>query len=208
MIGSGAGNNASQLATVRNSIAIGYNTYTTLDNTIVLGNTSIVGTGIGTFAPAALLHLTSRTTTTNAVKEVERLEAIVSTASTGGAAGFGVGQSFYAETATDGTSQLQGLIATYWIVAANATRTAGMKGSVNDYNGERVGWDIGSDGANPMLSFYGGTKVVRGAALTAADASAVNSGDATTDAVINNMRTRINELEARLGSATGVNLFA
>lgn len=38
------------------------------------------------------------------------------------------------------------------------------------------------------------------AALTAADASAVNSGDATTDAVINNLRTRLNEVEARLKS--------
>jgi hypothetical protein len=35
-------------------------------------------------------------------------------------------------------------------------------------------------------------------ALTAANAGAINSGDATTDAVIGNMRTRINELESRL----------
>lgn len=34
--------------------------------------------------------------------------------------------------------------------------------------------------------------------LTAANASAVNSGDATTDTVINNIRTRVNELESRL----------
>lgn len=47
----------------------------------------------------------------------------------------------------------------------------------------------------------------RGAALTAANAGAINSGDGTTDAVIGNMRTRINELEARLGSATGHGLF-
>lgn len=54
-----------------------------------------------------------------------------------------------------------------------------------------------------------GTKVLggRGAALTAADAGTINSGDATTDAVIANMRTRINELEARLGSAAGHGLF-
>lgn len=36
------------------------------------------------------------------------------------------------------------------------------------------------------------------AALTAANAGAINSGDATTDAVIGNMRTRINELESKL----------
>ena len=34
-------------------------------------------------------------------------------------------------------------------------------------------------------------------ALTAEDGSAVNSGDATTDDVIENMRTRIGELSAR-----------
>lgn len=37
-------------------------------------------------------------------------------------------------------------------------------------------------------------------ALTTADASVINTGDATSDTVIANMRTRINELEARLQS--------
>lgn len=41
---------------------------------------------------------------------------------------------------------------------------------------------------------------LRLAALTAADGSGVNSGDGTTDTVIDNMRTRINQLEARLQS--------
>lgn len=48
--------------------------------------------------------------------------------------------------------------------------------------------------------FYGVNPVVRPTAPTAANASVVNSGDATTDSVINNMRTRINELEAKLRS--------
>jgi len=39
-----------------------------------------------------------------------------------------------------------------------------------------------------------------GAALTAANAGTVNSGDATTDAVIANLRTRVGELEALLQS--------
>jgi predicted nucleic acid-binding protein len=39
-----------------------------------------------------------------------------------------------------------------------------------------------------------------GDALTAANAGAVNSGDATTDAVIANLRTRVGELEALLQS--------
>lgn len=41
-------------------------------------------------------------------------------------------------------------------------------------------------------------KLFTGAALTTADAGTVNSGDATTDGVINNIRTRLNELEARM----------
>lgn len=41
-------------------------------------------------------------------------------------------------------------------------------------------------------------KLYPGAALTAANATALNTGDATSDTVITNMRTRIGELEARL----------
>ena len=50
------------------------------------------------------------------------------------------------------------------------------------------------------LAVYGKTPVVQQSALTTVDASTVNSGDATTDTVINNMRTRINELETRLST--------
>lgn len=39
-----------------------------------------------------------------------------------------------------------------------------------------------------------------GTALTAANAGTINSGDATTDAVIANLRTRVGELEALLQS--------
>ena len=48
------------------------------------------------------------------------------------------------------------------------------------------------------FSVFGVTAVVRATALTAADASALNTGDATSDTVIANMRTRINELETKL----------
>jgi hypothetical protein len=74
--------------------------------------------------PLARLHVQDTTTTTNAVREVQRIEAIVSTAATGGANGFGVGQTFYGETATDLTSQLMAQIAALWTDATNATRNA------------------------------------------------------------------------------------
>ena len=48
------------------------------------------------------------------------------------------------------------------------------------------------------IGFFGVTPVARAAALTAANASALNTGDATSDTVIGNMRTRIGELETKL----------
>jgi len=48
------------------------------------------------------------------------------------------------------------------------------------------------------LAFYNSTPVSKATALTAVDAGALNTGDATSDAVIGNMRTRIGELESKL----------
>jgi hypothetical protein len=102
---------------------------------------------------------------------------------------------------------LMGTMDWQWVSATHASRKSRVTISAYD-TAVRECIRLEASGAAPMVGFYGGTAVIRGTALTAADASAVNSGDATTDAVINNMRTRINEIDARLGSATGVNLFA
>lgn len=48
------------------------------------------------------------------------------------------------------------------------------------------------------VGFYGVAPTTRPTALTAANASALNTGDATSDTVIGNMRTRIGEIEAKL----------
>lgn len=150
------------------------------------------------------VYFVDNTAATNVVRNVLQIE----TQSTGAvAAGLGAGFLFTIETATAGTMQAAGLISASWIDATNATRKAKLSLSAYD-TAIRLGMEIEASGAAAKLAFYGGTTVVRGAALTAADAGVVNSGDATTDGVINNMRTRINELEARLGSASGVNLFA
>lgn len=62
------------------------------------------GAGLAIFIIAGgRLQLNIPTTTNNAVKDTLKLQAYVSTSSAGAAAGFGVGFSFYAETATDGT---------------------------------------------------------------------------------------------------------
>lgn len=64
-----------------------------------------------------------------------------------------------------------------------------------------AGWvRLGDATANTRIGFYGATPVVKPAALTAANAGTLDTGDATSDAVIGNMRTRIGELEARLQS--------
>lgn len=47
-------------------------------------------------------------------------------------------------------------------------------------------------------AFFGETPISQPTALTAADAGAINSGDATTDGVIGNLRTRLGEIESKL----------
>jgi hypothetical protein len=178
--------------------------------------------GIGT-VPATRLHVAENTATTNAVIEVGRLEARVSTTSTGGAAGFGVGQSFYAETATDGTYQQQGLISTSWVDSTNATRKAKMSLSAYD-TAARLGIEIEADGSAAKLGFYGVATVIRPTALTtqlttithtvptpdyaiqdfvdvslgAGWAFASHDEANTTLSVIANLQTRVGELETKL----------
>jgi hypothetical protein len=95
----------------------------------------------------------------------------------------------------NGVLYFRGKLFTNWVSVAG--------GNYNIPNGENVelGTVIGTQfgtAATQKLAFYGATPVVRQAALTAADAGTVASGDATTDGVINNLRTRLGEIEARL----------
>lgn len=57
---------------------------------------------------------------------------------------------------------------------------------------------IATDASADTLGFYGATPVVQASALTAEDATAVDSGDAGTDGVIEANRTRIGEIETIL----------
>lgn len=60
--------------------------------------------------------------------------------------------------------------------------------------------DVVAGNAAPHFRTENGDIIIlfKGAALTVADTNALNTGDATSDTVITNMRTRIGELEARL----------
>jgi hypothetical protein len=57
-------------------------------------------------------------------------------------------------------------------------------------------WTTKKGWSGSTLAFFGGPQQTRAAAMTAPNAGAINSGDGTTDAVIGNLRTRVNELEA------------
>jgi hypothetical protein len=100
---------------------------------------------------------------------------------------------------------------------------------------QREGLRIRASGTAPMVAFYGGTPVVRGAALTAQLTTITHTAPSTPDyaiqdlvdssggatfgfatkdegntvlSVILNLQTRVAELEARLNAGTGVNLIA
>lgn len=81
---------------------------------------------------------------------------------------------------TDGSSNI---LATFIHAGGGTLRNAGTT---------RIQWDATG------IGFFGVTPVARPTALTAADAGALNTGDATSDTVIGNMRTRIGELETKL----------
>jgi hypothetical protein len=51
-----------------------------------------------------------------------------------------------------------------------------------------------------QLGFYGATPIARPAALSTANATATNGTIATSDTILNNVRTRLNELESRFQS--------
>jgi hypothetical protein len=118
-----------------------------------------------------------------------------------------------------------------WVDPTQATRKARSIWSAWD-TAEREGIRIEASSTAPMIGFYGGTAVIRGAALTAQLTTITATAPGTPDyaiqdlvqntgfgfvtadegqstlKVVLNLQTRVAELEARLGSATGCNLFA
>ncbi len=72
-----------------------------------------------------------------------------------------------------------------------------MADATNIALGTTTGTKFGTS-TSQKLGFFNATPVVQPTALTAANASALNTGDATSDTVIGNMRTRIGEIETKL----------
>lgn len=168
IIGYQAANSGTSL---NSSVILGYQAgfrQTTAGNLFIVDNVARASTTVeaqncylyGSMTANGYLQLNIPTTTNNAVREAYKAQAYVSTGSTGAANGFGVGYSWYAETATDATYQQQGAINTAWIDATNATRKAKMSLSAYD-TAARLGIEIEASGSSAKLGFYGATPVTQ-----------------------------------------------
>lgn len=137
--------------------------------------------GLGIATPAVKFHEVSETTTANAILEAMRIETRVSTASTGASAGFGVGQTFYAESGTDASYRQMGQLDFAWVVATDASRTA--RGTLNVYDtAKREAMRFEASGSAAMLGFFGVNAIARPTTAHAAATFAQNSGNAVNDA--------------------------
>lgn len=131
-----------------------------------------------------------------------------------GAAGLGVSLTFAAKSSTTVDSP-QVTMTSSWVVATHATRTA--RGTLNavDYAGTREAFRWESDGTKMLLSFFGGSAAPKPTALTPTVAAAPAGGTGTAAGawdtavnrdlaitVINNLKTRVDELETKLQSLT------
>lgn len=140
-----------------------------------IGSTGNVG--IGTTAPATLLHAISTTATTNAIRNVLTLGANVT--STGvGAAELGPAVLFQAESTTT-VDTTQAAIEASWIVATHASRTSRLALKAYD-TAEREGIRIDASGTAALLGFYGHAAAAQPSAYTPSNVSADRAFDADT----------------------------
>ena len=187
------------------SIVIGPNAVGLGANTTVLG--TINQTTAATIYGACTHSLTDATN--NAPVTVESLIKNVTGAGVG-AAGLGPRLVFGAESSTTADTT-QADIAATWTDATHATRKTRLAFSAWDFAAAREGLRIEADGAAPRLGFYGATAIVKPAALTATAPAAPAGGTGTAAggwdtaanrdlaiATINNLKTRVDELEAKL----------
>jgi hypothetical protein len=87
---------------------------------------------------------------------VLKLTARISTASTGGSAGFGAALDLFAESASNTSYVQQAQIAAVWVDATNATRKAKLQLSAFD-TAARLGLTIEANGTTPDIKISGDT---------------------------------------------------
>jgi len=215
-----------------NTVTLGH---TDIVQTLLNGATSITGrsdakqllvTGFTTQAVATPLVGFTRADAAAGISQMLGLTALGS-----GANGDG-GSIVMAGKSSTTAATLMGLDQWLYVIATHASYTTRRIWSAYDSGGVREGFRLETNGAAAMLGFYGGAAVVRGAALTAQLTTITHTAPGTPDyalqdlvqntgfgfvtkdegnstlAVIANLQVRIAQLEARLDSATGVNLFA
>jgi len=168
----GIGTQAGFNSTGASNIFIGYKAgmqQTTLSNLVIIDNADrgseaneiLKSYLYGVNTTDGYLRINIPATTTNAVVEAFKIHAYVSTAATGGAAGFGSSLALYVETATDGTSQLFGRINAVVVDPVNATYKGKLQLIAKDSGGERLGLEIEATGTAVKLGFFGGTTAVQ-----------------------------------------------
>lgn len=189
------------------SVTIGSNAISLGAYTSVLG--TINQTLAATIYGAGTHSLTDATT--NAAVTVETLTKNVTGAGVG-AAGLGPRLVFAAESSTTNDTQQADITAT-WTDATHATRKSRLALSASDSAAAREGVRIEADGSVARLGFFGATAVVKPTALTATVAAAPAGGTGTAAggwdtagnrdlaiATINNLKTRVDQLESKLQS--------
>ena len=182
-------------------LRIGYDS-SNYQSTTVSSNGAVIVSGIDQ------LTITRTDATTNAPVTVESLIKNVTGAGVG-TAGLGPRLIFGAESSTtDSTTQAD--ITATWTDATHATRKSLLTLSAWDTTA-REGFRIEGDGSVARLGFYGATAVVKPTALTATVAEAPAGGTGTAAgawdtsgnrdlaiATINNLKTRVDQLETKL----------
>lgn len=128
--------------------------------------------GIGTTAPATLLHAVSTTATTDAVRNILTLGSNVTSPGVG-AAGLGAAVLFTAKSTTTVDTTLARVQA-LWYEATHATFKGDLVLTAYDAGGEREGLRIRGAGSAPAIGFYGVAPIERAVLATGAGATVDN----------------------------------
>ena len=173
------------------------------------GGLSWSTTGAAGIGVNAQLYCTVTNATTNAVDTVLTINKSVTGAGVG-AAGLGGGILFRAETSTTADTT-QAYIYGTWTDATHATYKSRLTLGAYDSASTREGLRLEADGSVARIGFYGATAVVKPTALTATVAAAPAGGTGTAAgawdtsgnrdlaiATINNLKTRVDQLETKL----------
>jgi hypothetical protein len=199
-IGSYAGNNASQLVSAQNSMALGYQAYTTASNQVVIGNSSItqtllngsVGLGLGYTAPTARLQLPAGTATASTAPLKFTSGTVLGTTEAGAVEYDGTHLYF---TATNGGSRYQLDQQSGGSMSIGGAVTSGTSGSILFVNSSNQLAQNNSnffwDDANTQLEIGGGANYTY-ATTTAAPLNIAGTVDTSLQANIQNKSTGLN----------------